>query len=79
MSEAARTAVIDGHCKALRMPSVRRDYEPLARQANDGGWPYQDYLRELLEAEIRSRHERAVQRRINCIDRDGGCVSTMVC
>lgn len=64
MSEAARAAVIEGHCKALRMPSVRRDYEPLARQANDGGWPYQDYLRELLEAELRSRHERAVQRRI---------------
>lgn len=64
MSEAARAAVIDSHCKALRMPSVRRDYEPLARQANDGGWPYQDYLRELLEAELRSRHERAVQRRI---------------
>lgn len=64
MSEAARAAVIDSHCKALRMPSVRRDYEPLARQANDGGWPYQDYLRELLEAELRSRNERAVQRRI---------------
>ena len=64
MSEAARAAVIEGQCKALRMPSVRRDYEPLARQANDGGWPYQDYLRELLEAELRSRHERAVQRRI---------------
>ena len=64
MSEAARAAVIAGQCKALRMPSIKREYEPLAREANDGGWPYQDYLRELLEAELRSRNERAVARRI---------------
>lgn len=64
MSETARAAVISGHCKALRTPAINREYEGLARQAADAGWPYQDYLRELLEAELRSRHERTAARRI---------------
>lgn len=64
MSAAARAAVIAGHCKALKTPAIRREYEGLARQAADAGWPYEDYLRELLEAELRSRHERTVARRI---------------
>jgi hypothetical protein len=36
----------------------------LARQANDGGWAYQDYLRELLEAEVVSRRDRAAASRL---------------
>lgn len=64
MSEAARDAVLAEHLQTLKLPAIRRSYEALARQANDGGWPYQDYLRELLEAEVVSRRERAAASRL---------------
>lgn len=64
MSEAARDAVLAEHLQTLKLPAIRRSYEALARQANDGGWAYQDYLRELLEAEVVSRRERAAAGRL---------------
>ncbi len=64
MSDAAREAVIRQYCKELRMPAIRREYSSLARQAADAGLPYEDYLRELLEAEVLSRRDRAVSRRL---------------
>ena len=56
MSDAARTAVILEHCKELKLAAVVREYPALCRQARDGGWAYEDLLRELLEAEIINRH-----------------------
>jgi DNA replication protein DnaC len=64
MSEVAREAIIHEHLQTLKLPAVRRSYESLARQANDGGWAYQDYLRELLEAEVVSRRDRAAASRL---------------
>jgi DNA replication protein DnaC len=64
VSEAARDAVIHQHLQTLKLPAVKRSYEALARQANDGGWAYQDYLRELLEAEVVSRQDRAAACRL---------------
>lgn len=64
MSEAARDAILAEHLQTLKLPAIRRSYEALARQANDGGWAYQDYLRELLEAEVVSRRERAAAGRL---------------
>jgi DNA replication protein DnaC len=64
MSNAARRAVLDEQLKSLKMPSVQRDYEERARQARDGEWDYEDYLRELVEAEVRDRSARAAQRRL---------------
>jgi hypothetical protein len=64
MSAAARDAVIQQHLQTLKLPAFRRSYEALARQAGAEGWPYEDYLRELLEAEVRSRQERAAACRL---------------
>jgi DNA replication protein DnaC len=64
MSDAARRAVIDEHVKTLKLPTFAREYAARARQARDGGWDYEDYLRELLEAEVLSRRERCAARRI---------------
>jgi DNA replication protein DnaC len=36
----------------------------LARQARDEGWPYEDYLREVLEAEVYSRQDHVAARRV---------------
>ena len=64
MSRAARRAVIAEGLRTLKLPSVLRDYEQRARQAQDGQWDYEDYLWQLLEAEIRDRDARAVVRRL---------------
>jgi DNA replication protein DnaC len=62
MSDAALHAVIQGHARQLRTPTIAREYAPVARRASDGGWPYEEYLRELMEAELRSRQESAARR-----------------
>jgi DNA replication protein DnaC len=62
MSEAARAAVIQEHCKELKLAAVVRDYPALCRQARDGGWAYEDLLRELLEAEVTNRRQSTARR-----------------
>lgn len=64
MSNAARQAVIAEHLKTLKLPAFARDYAARARQARDADWDYEDYLRELLEAEVISRRERCAARRL---------------
>ena len=64
MSEVARDAVIGEYVKALKTPTIGRRYTALARQARDGGWPYEDYLKELLEAEVLTRQDHAAARRM---------------
>jgi hypothetical protein len=43
----AREAVIEGYTKALKPPAFAASYQALVRQANDGGWDYEDFLTEL--------------------------------
>lgn len=64
MSAAARQAVIAEQLKTLKLPAIARDYVARARQARDGGWDYEEFLRELLEAEVISRRERAAANRL---------------
>jgi len=64
VSGAARQAVIDEHLKTLKLPAFAREYAARARQARDGSWDYEDFLRELLEAEVLSRRERCAARRL---------------
>ena len=64
MSKTVRHAVLAQYTKELRLPAVGREYLGVARQAQDGGWAYEDFLRELLEREVRSRHDRAVKQRL---------------
>jgi DNA replication protein DnaC len=54
-----------GHTRALKMPGARRVFESLARQAREGTWSHEEYLREVLDAEQRSREQSAVQQRIH--------------
>ena len=62
MSDAARTAVIEAYSTELKLPSVRRHYPELVRQAAHGGWDYEEFLVQLLEAEVLSRRDGAVAR-----------------
>ncbi len=60
----AREAVIEEYLKALKLPAFAASYRGLARQANGGGWDYEDFLTELLDTELRSREERTAKRRL---------------
>jgi DNA replication protein DnaC len=62
MSDTVMQAVIQGHARQLRTPTIARDYAAVARRAQDGGWSFEEYLRELLEAELRARQENAARR-----------------
>lgn len=64
MSEAARAAVIAGHCRQLKLPAVLREYPALARQAANEGWAHQDFLHQLLETEVLARQASVAQRRV---------------
>jgi DNA replication protein DnaC len=50
--------------RALKMPGLVRDYESLARQAREEHWSFEDYLHEVLSAEVTSRRESAVRHRL---------------
>ena len=64
MSEAALRAVLQECCRELKTPSIFREYPELTRQARDAGWPYEEFLRELLDIEVRSRREHTAARRL---------------
>jgi len=57
-------AVISEQVKALKVPAIGKSYVTLARQAAEGGWSYEEFLRELLEEELRSRQQRTATRRL---------------
>ncbi len=63
MSDAARNAVLEEQIRTLKLPAIGRELATVARQARDSGWPYEDFLRELLDVEIRSREQKASVRR----------------
>jgi DNA replication protein DnaC len=62
MSDAVLQAVIQGHARQLRTPTIARECAAVARRARDEGWPYEEFLRELLENELRNRQENAARR-----------------
>lgn len=64
MSNEVIAAVIEQQTKQLKLPGIGRAYAGVGRQARDEGWPYEEYLRELLDTELRSRHDRAAERRL---------------
>lgn len=57
-------AVIKEQVKELKVPAIGRSYTALARQAGENGWSYAEFLRELLDEELRSRQERTAARRL---------------
>lgn len=64
MNVEAIKAVIASHCKELRLAAISRLYPTVCRQAQDAGWSYELFLKDLLEAEIDQRHENAARRRL---------------
>ena len=63
MSEL-REALVDGYLRGLKLPGIRAEYAQLARQAKAEDWPYEEYLRELLERELRRREQSVAGQRL---------------
>lgn len=57
-------ALVDGYLKNLKLPGIRAEYAQLARQAKAEDWPYEEYLRELLERELRRREQSVAGQRL---------------
>lgn len=64
MTSPVLNEVLHQYCKQLKIPGVFREYASLARAANDDGTPYEEFLRQLLEAEVRSRQDHLAERRL---------------
>jgi DNA replication protein DnaC len=57
-------AALRAQTRVLKLPTIARECEPLARQALEEAWPPLHYLRTLLEAELATRAEHAIERRL---------------
>lgn len=65
MSRGAVVAdLLRAQLRRLKMPGLARSLDPLARQARDARWTYEDFLHECLAVEETSRNESAVRHRI---------------
>ena len=57
-------AVIQGYLRSLRLPGIRNSYPSLIREAQQEGWSFEAFLKEILETELRSREMRSATRRL---------------
>jgi DNA replication protein DnaC len=56
--------LLEGHLKALRLPTFLREYDKLSRECAAEGMDYPRYLLRLSELELLDRERRATERRI---------------
>jgi DNA replication protein DnaC len=61
---AVAKELVATQARALKMPGLGRVYQPLARQAQEEHWGYEEYLHEVLSAEQTSRQDSAVRHRL---------------
>lgn len=59
----AVAAVIAERCKELKLPTIAREYPTVCRQAQDGGWTFEQFLAELLEQEVVQRRANVAKQR----------------
>ncbi len=52
------------HLKYLKLPFMREQHHPLAKQAVKNSWSHEDYLEKLADGEAALRKDRSTQRRI---------------
>ncbi|WP_067625982.1 IS21-like element helper ATPase IstB [Alicyclobacillus acidiphilus] len=61
MNDELYTAMIDLHCKELRMPGLKRAYESLGREAQNRNHTMVQYLAACLNEEVSSRQQSRLQ------------------
>jgi DNA replication protein DnaC len=55
---------LDRNLKYLKLPFMREQHHPLAKQAAKNNWSHEDYLEKLADGEAGLRKDRSTQRRI---------------
>lgn len=60
----AQTMLLKSNLKRLRLPTMKTEFEPLAREAAEANGTYQDYLLRLTELEVAARASNALTSRI---------------
>lgn len=66
MSRAHAAAdLVHAQARPLKMPGLARAFEGLARQAREEGWTHEEYLYEVLAAELTSRANSAIKQRLH--------------
>jgi DNA replication protein DnaC len=61
MAQAAK-ATLEACLQELHLPTMRRECEAVARQAQQESWTYPDFLRELAEREVQQRRHNRIAR-----------------
>jgi DNA replication protein DnaC len=56
--------LVRAQARALKMPGLARAFEALVRQAREERWTHEDYLHEVLAAEVTSREDSAARHRL---------------
>ena len=56
--------LLDSYLKTLKLPTMRAEYEALARRCSQANAPYEDFLQQLAELEIQRRAAMATERRL---------------
>ena len=64
MTEEKATVLLEHHLKALRLPTILREYAPLAASCTEDKADYATYLLRLTERELLDRERRAADRRL---------------
>jgi len=64
MSDQAATVLLEHHLKALRLPTMLREYIPVAAACTTDKADYATYLLRLTERELLDRERRAADRRL---------------
>ena len=64
MNETKTTVLLEHHLKALKLPTVLREYVPVAAACRQDKADYATYLLRLTERELLDRERRAADRRL---------------
>jgi DNA replication protein DnaC len=64
MTKTKSTVLLEHHLKQLKLPTMLRDYAPVAASCTKERCDYPGYLLRLAERELIEREQRAAQRRI---------------
>ena len=64
MNETKTTVLLEHHLKALKLPTVLREYAPVAAACRQDKADYATYLLRLTERELLDRERRAADRRL---------------
>ncbi len=56
--------LLKSYLKTLKLPTIAREYQAIARSSAKANEPYENYLQRLTEIEVQHRQSQAIARRL---------------